>query len=282
MKQAIIIVHGELPELLQQASSLLVPAGRPGDRAYTDASLGAAYARFKGSSVGNNAIRTISDECVNLGFALVRGLVFNGEDTRLAAVSTLVGQPVRYYDQALITDVKPARTDRRHDVHAGVHDFPLHTDKSFAPDPPRFILFQCVSPDTKGGGLSVLSDARTAFARLDAADQQILLTTRIAIEVPTHIPFDKKTMQGAVVEQQPDGFRFRLRQDLYLNADDPVLRGALERFYHQLTQLATEIGLERDDLLVVDNHRVLHGRTALKAGYESERHLKRIYANPHS
>ncbi len=55
---------------------------------------------------------------------------------------------------------------------------------------------------------------------------------------------------------------------------------AVQRFHDALVRIALVVELQRGDLLVVDNHRVTHGRKAFQPqfGQLSERHLLRTYA----
>lgn len=218
--------------------------------------------------------------CSHLGYVLIKGLKFDPENKALIGITALIGEPIVYYDQPFVTDVKPERTDKAKEVHSGVSAFPLHSDKTFAPEPPEYVIFQCVSPDMRGGGHSVLSDARKAFDRLDGAYQVLLKNEPITIETPTHINTDICTIQGHILEQRAGKMMFRFRLDLLSAEISPRLRDAVEQFHTCLLEVSEEIRLEQDDLLVVNNHLVLHGRTALEAKYQSSRYLKRIYATP--
>ncbi|HET6566095.1 MAG TPA: TauD/TfdA family dioxygenase, partial [Xanthomonadales bacterium] len=52
---------------------------------------------------------------------------------------------------------------------------------------------------------------------------------------------------------------------------------AVEALYQALLTVSEVLLLQADDLLIVDNHRMVHGRTAF-AG--TGRHIMRCYVNP--
>lgn len=138
-----------------------------------------------------------------------------------------------------------------------------HTDHHAA----RFILWTCLK-QSKAGGESILVDGLAVAHALPEAQREAL--ERVVL-------FEHRVFDGDADEHPMlwhEGGRWRLYYSFWLAKDDMSgePRAAFEAFSAAL-QIAPQIRLrlQPGDLLVVDNHRMLHGRTAI----DGERHLVR-------
>ena len=151
--------------------------------------------------------------------------------------------------------------------------FALHTDVSYVPNPPRYMLLHCVHPDPGGGGSSQLADCDAAFALLDESDREVLTQKVFRFIYPPNC---------AVGESEPFAIREQaIWRFKYTSMRIPEFAiGAVERFHQALTDVSELLLLTRGDLLVVDNHRIAHGRTTFGRPGPGlpERHLMRLYA----
>ncbi len=129
----------------------------------------------------------------------------------------------------------------------------LHTDHQEA----RFIAWHCIRQTDKGGTSLILAIGEV-FDRLPEADRQHLS----GMCFMAHKVFDDDPDEHPLLSQV-DGHRRFYYAPFLVHArhrEDPVLLK-----FRQLVREAPPIAvdLKAGDVLVVDNHRMLHGRTAI-------------------
>ncbi|GLW74713.1 hypothetical protein Kpho02_70100 [Kitasatospora phosalacinea] len=149
----------------------------------------------------------------------------------------------------------------------------LHTECAQQPDPPRLILLACARAGDEGGE-SLLVDGQAVLAELTAhhpAALEALSVDRAAYFGGSGGHFTP------VLQPLSDGrWRLRLRQDdLARFSPDaethlPALRRAIDRN-------TVRLRLTPGQGVVLDNHRLLHGRTA----FLGERLILRALGEPH-
>ncbi|MFD8703645.1 TauD/TfdA family dioxygenase [Kitasatospora sp. NPDC059648] len=209
---------------------------------------------------------------------LVRLTRLGGRDDVLLAAGQLMSSLWRHRD-ADPDGLTVIRDTGRHAGRAGFAGLgrgalALHTECAQHPDPPRLLLLACArAGDT--GGESLLVDAQTVLAELAAhhpAAIDALAADRAAY-------FGGSSGHFAPVLQQLPASRWRLRlrqDDLARFSPDadahlPALRQAIDRNTQRLC-------LTPGQGIVLDNHRLLHGRTA----FSGERLILRALGEAHS
>ncbi|MDH6709203.1 hypothetical protein P3T27_005949 [Kitasatospora sp. MAA19] len=201
-----------------------------------------------------------------------------GRDDVLIAAGRLMSSLWKHRD-ADPDSLTVIRDTGRHDGRPGFAGLgrgtlPLHTECAQHPDPPRLLLLACArAGDT--GGESLLVDGQAVLAELAAhhpAAIEALSAERAAYFGGSGGHF------APVLQQLPASrWRLRLRQDGLArfspeaDAHLPALRKAIDRNTRRL-RLAPGQGV------VLDNHRLLHGRTA----FSGERLILRALGDPHS
>ncbi len=142
--------------------------------------------------------------------------------------------------------------DNRSDAQSG-HGFsllelPLHTDRSSTPQPPRFLgLYLAQQPDV--GGVPKFADLRLAFAGLSQHDlEQVNLVNLRGRSRPLVLASENTS--------------YRYRDDPWWTLSGPTeltstLRDAVAINSYTVPWLRT------GDAYILDNHRVVHGRTEL-------------------
>ena len=165
---------------------------------------------------------------------------------------------------------------------------PLHWDGAFAERAPQLLVFQCLASGrgAGGGGETVFVDTHRVLARADQATRDrwhslayAYATARVAhyggrfvarvsaVHPRTHeevLRFAEPVLDVNPVSVQAEGL-----DPLASAATITELRSALSA-----PEATLEIAWEAGDVLVADNHALLHGRRALVG--DEDRHLQRV------
>ena len=148
----------------------------------------------------------------------------------------------------------------------------VHTDHSRA----RYILWKCLA-QSDVGGVSVLVDAYEVLSQLSPFEREALRE----VFLTEHKVFRGDSSRVPLL-RTIDGTD-RIYYSFWLLEDQvpQTCRGALHRFKQLLGEATTmRLRLAPGDLLVIDNHRMLHGRSAIEP--QSERHLVRYWIDDSS
>ncbi len=164
--------------------------------------------------------------------------------------------------------------DTKHEAYFTAGAFPLHTDLSYADKPPKYLLMMCVCPDPDGGGVSTVSDIRSAWASISERDRVALSEPEFSFENAPNTGAGRSADQP-IYEKRDGADVWRFRQDTlrYPRSKAPAIR----RLANALAKRQQEIALVRGSLLILDNHRFAHGRTGFAV--PSPRHFLRAYAD---
>jgi alpha-ketoglutarate-dependent taurine dioxygenase len=214
------------------------------------------------------------------GFVLFKGLDPDSDD-HLLRLGTMLGTIDVGIDEKLLG---PTIMHLRYDpaiarenklpAYFTSNFFPLHTDVSYVPNPPRFMLLHCVNPDPQGDGIYLLADCYAAMASLNDFEQTIIQKRVFSYSYPPNCP-EGQIQNYAIFERRM--WRYKHSSMCFPNQ----AKSTLKRFNQALSDVSQQLLLERGDLLIVDNHRIAHGRTAFDPSATSNspvRHIKRLYA----
>jgi alpha-ketoglutarate-dependent taurine dioxygenase len=197
----------------------------------------------------------IRQELEKSGFVWIR----NGGKNYFEIITKELGEVI------FVTDVKVNPESRALVTSEKGLDF--HTDHHKA----NYIAWYCIE-QTDEGGESILQDANKVFELLTEEEQAELRKVRL---------FEHK-----VFEDDEDTYPFVIeesgKREFYYSfwlAKENIseYQKELIRKYQKLTNETeyTKIKLHPTDILIIDNHRILHGRTAI-AGSKN-RFLKRLW-----
>ena len=217
----------------------------------------------------------------NLGFALLHGVPL--EDGAVARVAELFGF-VRETNYGRVFDVmsKSAPNNLAFTNQA----LGIHTDNPYRHPSPGLQLLHCLAASA-GGGETILVDGFRAAERLrrDSPEYFALLSTH---EVPFHFQDAANDLRARsrLISTDPDGairaVRYNNRSTAALDLPADVMAGFYAAYRHfgmLLRAPEAELGfrLAPGDLVIMDNHRVLHGRRQF--GDDAGRHLQGCYAD---
>lgn len=234
-------------------------AAAPPDLAPVDA--GAARDGGRGTL---GVLRLLRDQ----GVALLAGVGPSPEETE-ATVAALGTIQVTSYGK-LYDNVNEGEVRRLSNSSSALM---AHTDEPFRYTPPGIIAFHCVTAATEGGASTLIDGFRLAeeIARRDPEAFRILSTRPQSYERRIDGSFDLVCHARAIAldgHGRVCGFRFAER-----SASPPHLPpGETEAFYDARRLLAGLVAdpaftvtrrLGEGEMLLFDNHRIMHGRTAI-------------------
>ena len=164
-----------------------------------------------------------------------------------------------------VTDVKVNPESRSLVTSSKALDF--HTDHHKA----KWILWHCLR-QTDNGGESTLVDAAAAYWKLSASDQNALAQ----ITLFEHKIFDDDEDRHPLVKMENGEPKFYYSFWLADKNLPPAQKKALFAFREAVaSETPVIIRLEKGDVLVVNNRRILHGRCEIKGS--RDRFLKRFW-----
>jgi gamma-butyrobetaine dioxygenase len=224
------------------------------------------------------------EQVLNWGVALIRGVPMQA-----ATVETVAGwfgqiQPNPYADDPARPVVSSIRVDPAQPVATRMsHFLGPHTDTCWRQSLIGLLLMHCLQAHSKGGR-SMLVDGFAVAARLrEQSPEAFALLSTVPIAFGSVVADrDDWRASGRVMSVSADGVIEGIRYngnsigqlDLPDDLIEPVY-AALEKFESILYDLSLwwRPLLAPGDLLVIDNHRVLHGREAFDAA-AGERHIQ--------
>ncbi len=206
-------------------------------------------------------------------------------DDALLATASSLGEPTSAgNDGRLIYDVRPRPSAT--DLSQTAEPFPPHTDSTFLARPHDFVILGCLEAPSDAGGESLVVhvDALWAAIAADAGDDAVDALCEPAFWFLAREPGEPPTVRALpVLERADDGWRIRYRADAVARGElaaarrlAPRHRGALEALERALgdPRLPARHALRPGDVLLLDNRRTLHGRTAIRPG--ARRVLRRV------
>ena len=155
----------------------------------------------------------------------------------------------------------------------------FHMDLVNASAPPDFTTLLCVRPDPLGGGLSILSDAHAAVARLQENSRALLAEAvyHYGTFFDLHNVGEEYKPFPILDGSQPGEFvRFTAKM-LERSRLGQAHADAARELVEELVRGQVSFLLQSGDYLILNQRRFLHGREALRTGQEtvpaSERRL---------
>lgn len=207
----------------------------------------------------------LRNDLTNYGFAIVatadgEGL-YASPAYPVTRLLSLLGTPIRVFQREPAhwrrVDVDLSRPPRR---SRGSGRQALHLDFVNAENPPDMVCLYCQIEDPLGGGASLVANYVGVEDELIAEHREILQRSIFRdgkFEALENIGSDANPF---AILSGSKKWRFRYTTNL-LNADVPCeVRIALHALNHHLDQRTVSYRLRKGEMLIIDQHRALHGR----------------------
>jgi L-asparagine oxygenase len=204
----------------------------------------------------------------------------------LLLVAELLGSPIGYADEkggALVHEVHPVRGEELRIENSGSATFGFHTENVHHPLRPDFLGLLCLRQDHDRVGTTRVSSVRDAAGDLSSHTLQVLRSTRFRSLYPTSFATGAGSRRPA---SDPHPVLFGVAPEHFLRfnvhntyAFDDEGSAALAELSAALDRHCRQILLEPGDLILIDNHVAVHGRSAFTPRYDGhDRWLRRCYS----
>jgi L-asparagine oxygenase len=204
----------------------------------------------------------------------------------LLLVAELLGSPIGYADEkdgALVHEVHPVRGEEQRIENSGSTTFGFHTENVHHPLRPDFLGLLCLRQDHDRVGTTRVSSMREAAGDLSSHTLRVLRSTRFRSHYPTSFATGAGNRRPAS-DPHPVLFGTAPQHFLRFNvhntyAFDDEGSAALAELAAALDRHCRQILLEPGDLILIDNHVAVHGRSAFTPRYDGhDRWLRRCYS----
>ncbi|MEU6525622.1 TauD/TfdA family dioxygenase [Streptomyces sp. NPDC046924] len=204
----------------------------------------------------------------------------------LTLVADLLGSLVGYQDEksgAFFHDVHPVRGEENRIGNSGSVAFDLHTENVHHPLRPDYLGLLCLRQDHEGVAAMRLASGRDALPLLTEDQVRELRKPRFHSRYPTSFTWDTegpRPFSGPHPVIFGPADRPFIRFDSHnTQASDAAGERVLRALAAALESVCRDLVLAPGDLVVLDNHLVVHGRTAFVPRYDGrDRWLRRFYS----
>jgi L-asparagine oxygenase len=264
-----------------------------------------------------NKIGSLRDKLSKNGFLLIKGLdLINNlgstpiktdvePNKKLASLAEVVhlglgvaiGEPVAYEAEkmgSLIQHVFPVKSERKSpsnnssaitlDLHTELVFSRRHPGKPLAMNSPDFILLFCLRSDPKREAITFIAEIEDICDHIDQDSLSILEQPQFELRAPYSFsqddPQNRPWVGPVSLIENTKPLTAALDLACGTRGIDAKAEQALEnmRMAAISNDIITNIRLEPNDLLVIDNRRCLHGRSPFPAMFDgNDRWIQRMY-----
>ncbi len=201
-------------------------------------------------------------------------------ETTLLDASALLGEAVGYAQEHggdIVQDLYPlaASVGRQLSTSSGV-TLAFHTETAFHPHKPRYLLLLCLKGDPA---------AATTLCSIDAVLEHLEPSVRVQLGDRRYIcGVDESFGSGTTWATEPmailtnsESGEFTFDADL-MRGVDPEANLVIAAVADAIAAAQTSVTLQAGDLLILDNHRAVHGRSPFTARFDgTDRWLQRSF-----
>jgi len=200
----------------------------------------------------------------------------------LLTVARVLGEPVGYgpeHGGALVQNLLPVRAAAATQTStSSAVDLEFHTETAFHPHRPRYLLLSCLRSDHSAR--TYLCGVRTLIEGLTTSERLVLSEPRFRTRVDESFGGTPDMAPGPLVPvlSGDPAAPTLVFDDQLMEGTDPKARRVLARLADVARTRRLAVVLEPGDLLVVDNHACIHGRSSFSARYDgTDRWLQRAF-----
>jgi L-asparagine oxygenase len=207
-------------------------------------------------------------------------------EATLMRVAHALGEPVGYIQEHggdVVQDLYPLRESlgRQVSTSSGVV-LAFHTETAFHPHRPRYLVLLCLKGDPSAA--TTLCSLDAVLPLLDPETVQVLGEPRFRTGVDESFgstswltPAAPVIRRSARSDAAGNSVEFVYDSDLTIGID-AVAQDALDALGRAIHIAQTAVVLEAGDVLIVDNHRAVHGRSPFTARFDgTDRWLQRTF-----
>lgn len=214
------------------------------------------------------------------GFLLVRGLPVEMEG--IEGFARLIG-PLRETNWGRLADVKAL--PQAFDLTMTPRALEAHADNPYREPVPGYVLLHCLVNNAEGGDSTITDGFAAALALRERDPEGFDTLTRTR---PKFRYVDEDTVlesEGPLIELDAAGRLKQVRLSNRTDCIDALAPEVLEHYYRArraFTDIVNDAAfqlrfkLQPGDMLVMDNYRLLHGRSAYRPG-SGHRHMRQGY-----
>jgi len=208
----------------------------------------------------------------NEGALIISGM---GPEALQSFIHSL-GTVVKQHDGNDVFNVKPSASLGALYHSRTMNAVPPHTDGHDLPLPPKLFLLLCVQPSAQQDGLTELSNVAALLESLSEGERSLISEHQFSFETkPSALVMNGAAVNASIFDPERDIFRYSYNY-LSRQSSRPEVESLVEKISHFHDGHKQSVLLDEGDLLVCDNHRVLHSRTGFSG---ADRHLIRAWVN---
>jgi L-asparagine oxygenase len=202
----------------------------------------------------------------------------------LLTIAKALGEPVGYAPEhggQIVQNIVPVQASAAKQVSTSSNvTLEFHTETAFHPHKPHYLLLLCLRGDPNAATL--LCSVSAALDLLDTDTVAVLRRPRFRTrpDVSFLASYDSVGEFGPatpILTGTAERPTFTFDADLMAGID-PVAQAAIEALRNAVQQAHIGVVLEAGDLLIVDNHVAVHGRSPFAARYDgTDRWVQRTF-----
>jgi L-asparagine oxygenase len=199
----------------------------------------------------------------------------------LLSVARCLGHPVGYLPEhggALVQNLFPIAATANQQVSTSSNvDLFFHTETAFHPHRPRYLLLLCLRGEP--AARTTLCSIDAVIDEFNASELAVLRQRRFRTGVDASFGASHNDSGDTIAVLSGDQLQpaFVFDADLMIGTDHESDR-VLQKLGALIVEHATSVVLDAGDLLVIDNHRAVHGRSPFPARFDgTDRWLQRSF-----
>ena len=203
----------------------------------------------------------------------------------LAVFASPFGEPIGYYQEksgAIFQNILPVKENAdKLSSENSESTLDFHTEAAFHPQMPDYLLLYCLRPDPDRQAATLIAGSRMMIPQVPLKYRPKLFDPvfRTGIDYSFGSPNGQMGNGPVISILRGDPFDplMKLDPDLMIGLE-PDADAALNAMKMAMKAVKHSIFLEESDLVIVDNHRAIHGRSKFRAYYNGQdRWLQRMY-----